>query len=115
MLDRNVVQKLSRICLALPEVVETVSFGHPTFRAGKKAFAVIEEYKGVPSLALSVGSDDQDLLLRDDRFYRTPYVGNRGWVSLRLDRPFGWDEVGAFARLAYRHVASRRLLAALGR
>jgi predicted DNA-binding protein (MmcQ/YjbR family) len=113
MLERNMVQKVRRICLALPEAVETVSFGHPTFRAGKKTFAVVEEYKGIPSLALNAGTDDQEFLLRDDRFYRTPYAGNRGWVSLRLDRPFTWREVGALARLAYRHVASRRMIAAL--
>jgi hypothetical protein len=28
--------KLREICLALPEVVETIKWGHPTFEAGKK-------------------------------------------------------------------------------
>ena len=44
--ERQVVTKLRKFCLPLPEVRETKTYGHPTFQAGKKTFVVIEEYHG---------------------------------------------------------------------
>src|SRR2546425_11153130 len=35
-LEAALLMKLRQICLALPEVVETVKWGHPTFEADKK-------------------------------------------------------------------------------
>jgi len=41
-LEAIVLMKLREICGVLPEVVETVKWGHPTFEAGKKIFAVLD-------------------------------------------------------------------------
>ena len=43
---------LRPICLALPEARETTTFGHPTFQAGKKTFAVLDHYQGVECLVV---------------------------------------------------------------
>ena len=43
--------RVREICLGFPEVRETVKWGHPTFEAGKKMFAVIDAYEGRPCLA----------------------------------------------------------------
>ena len=43
---QRILARLRRITLALPEAEETTSFGHPTFKVGKKTCAVLEEYKG---------------------------------------------------------------------
>src|SRR5579884_1620137 len=41
--EQKILFKLREICLALPGASETVTFGHPTFQAGKmKTFAVLE-------------------------------------------------------------------------
>jgi hypothetical protein len=53
-----------------------------------------------------VGSDP-------DRYFRPPYVGQRGWVGVRIDRDPEWDEVAEVVRDAYRQVAPRRLVAQL--
>ena len=45
---------LQRACLGLPEVRETVKWGHPTFEAGKKMFAVLDKYDGQPCIAFKV-------------------------------------------------------------
>jgi len=45
--------KLRGICLPLPEVVETVKWGHPTFEAGKKVFAVLDHGLYPPLTAMS--------------------------------------------------------------
>ena len=64
--------------------------GHRNFRVGKKTFAVFEFYRGRPSIAVKVADGVQDLLIDDIRFFRTPYIGNRGWVSAWVDREVDW-------------------------
>ena len=93
MKEDRVLERLRGICLALPETDEVRTWGHPTFRARKKAFAVLEEYKGELSLAFQVDKRHQDLFLKDLRFYHTPYIGRHGWVSLRVGRRVNWIEV----------------------
>jgi predicted DNA-binding protein (MmcQ/YjbR family) len=107
------LERLRGICLPLPEVGEASTFGHPTFRAGRKSFAVLEPWQGELTLALRVGYDRQAELLEDDRFFETPYCGHLGWVSLRLDPRTDWHEVGDMVHQAYRTVALKRMLRAL--
>src|SRR5579871_3184900 len=89
----NAIRKL---CLALPEAREIEAWGHPTFRAGKKMFAAFGELEGIRSLGLNVGFDRQEQLLKDERFFPTPYAARLGWVSLRFDRKkMNWNEIRA--------------------
>jgi predicted DNA-binding protein (MmcQ/YjbR family) len=112
-LHDRALKKLRTICLALPEANEVETWGHPTFRAGKAAFAVLDEYSGSPSLALRVGLDRQQELVADSRFSETPYSARHGWVSLNLDGKTDWGEVKRLADEAYRFVALKRMLKAL--
>ena len=64
-------------------------------------------------LGVKVGFDRQEELLRDDRFFPTPYAAHQGWVSLRIDNKTDWDEVAGLLREAYRQVALKRMLKAL--
>jgi predicted DNA-binding protein (MmcQ/YjbR family) len=107
------LQRFRRICLALPEATEVKAWGHPTFRAGKKMFAAIGEEAGEVTIGLRVGHDRQEQLLRDSRFYPTPYAAHLGWVSLRVDQRTDWDEVRQLVGEAYRTVALKRMLRAL--
>jgi predicted DNA-binding protein (MmcQ/YjbR family) len=107
------LSKLRELCLALPEMKEVEAWGHPTFRAGKKLFAAFGDDGEGPTLGLKVGFDRQEELLRDKRFYPTPYAAHQGWVSLRLDRSPDWKEIGVLLHEAYRQVALKRMLAAL--
>jgi predicted DNA-binding protein (MmcQ/YjbR family) len=106
-------KKLRAICLGLPETNEVQTWGHPTFRAGKKSFAVLESPEGVLCLALRVGLDRRDELLLDSRFCETPYCGHRGWVSLKLTSVTDWDDVRALLLESYRSVALKRMVRAL--
>ena len=108
-----VLKRLRAICLGLPEAVECVTFGHPTFRAGKKTFAVYEEYKGQLCIAFKVDPRHKDIFLSDPRFFRTPYVGKHGWVSLKFSGRMNWTEVRHLMIESYRLVASRRMLSCL--
>ncbi len=107
------LRQVRTLCLASPEAREVEAWGHPTFRAGKKIFAAFGEEHGVLSLGLNVGHDRQEELLRDDRFFPTPYAARLGWVSLRIDRRTDWTEVAGLVKAAYRRVALQRMLKAL--
>jgi predicted DNA-binding protein (MmcQ/YjbR family) len=110
---QKLLQQVRDICLALPEAAEVEAWGHPTFRAGKKMFAAIGEGDEGVTIGLKVGFDRQGELLKDDRFFPTPYAAHQGWVSLRLDGKIDWDEVEELVREAYRQVALKRMLQAL--
>ena len=45
----EVLERLRAICRRLPEVIETTTFGHPTFQAGKKkTFVVLDDHEREP-------------------------------------------------------------------
>ena len=98
----KLLTRLRKICSQLPDAIETVTFGHPTFQVKGKTFAVFELYKGAFGLALKVEMNLQGVFLKDPRFYRTPYIGKYGWVTLRMEsRPLDWKEVGELVRGSY--------------
>jgi predicted DNA-binding protein (MmcQ/YjbR family) len=107
------LKKLRAICLGLPESNEVETWGNPTFRAGKSAFAVLDKYEGSLSLAVRVGLDRQQELVADSRFFETPYSARHGWVSLRLDAKSDWAEIANLALESYRGVALKRMLKVL--
>jgi predicted DNA-binding protein (MmcQ/YjbR family) len=112
-LHDRILTKLRTICLAFPETNEIETWGHPTFRAGKAAFAVLDEYGGKLSLAARVGLARQEELVADSRYFETPYSARHGWVSLFIEAKIDWDEVKNLMLESYRQVASKRMLKAL--
>lgn len=111
--EAQILARLRPICLSLPAATETITFGHPTFRVAKKTFAVLEEYQGHLSIALKVGKAHQGIFLSDPRFYRTPYIGQHGWVSLKVDEKINWTEVKHLVMDSYRLTATKKTFARL--
>jgi predicted DNA-binding protein (MmcQ/YjbR family) len=105
--------RLRQVCLGFPEVRETVKWGHPTFEAGKKMFAVLDHYGGRPCLAFRAHPERLEKLLTDERFVEAPYAARHGWVCLHADLQIDWPEVAELLRDSYRLVALKRMLAAL--
>ena len=105
-----VLKKLRKISLALPNTEETVSHGHPTFRVrGGKTFAVLETWKGELGICVNVGKLMQGMFLDDPRFFRTPYVGHHGWVTLRVNAaPLNWIEIRELVKGSCMLAASKR-------
>ena len=66
--------RLRRLCLSLPETTETASWGHPNFKVRGRTFAVYELYRGRPCLAVKAAPGMQQILIDDERIYRTPYA-----------------------------------------
>ena len=113
------VDRLRKICLALPEVTERLSHGSPTwFVRGKKTFATfVNDHHGDGILGIWCAAPPgaQEDLLREEpeRFFRPPYVGGRGWLGVRLDRSPDWDEVAMIIEDAFRQIAPKTLVAQL--
>ena len=96
--------RLRKLCLALPETSEVAAWGHPNFRVGGKTFAVYEFYKGRPNIAVKTEPGLQGILVDDEKFFRTPYVGQHGWVSVWVDQPVVWRLVRDLVLASYRLV-----------
>lgn len=99
------LKRLRPFCERLPETTEVLSHGHPTFRVHGKTFAIVETHQGIPSLAIIASFELHQALLRDDRFYRTPYVGKHGWVSHKLDGRLDWKLIEELVMHSFRQVA----------
>ena len=117
MTNAQVLDRLRRICLALPETSERPSHGAPTFFVrGKRPFVmVLENHHGDGRFAIWCAAPgmQQTLVEADpERFFVPPYVGHRGWLGVRLDRRLDWDELAGIAEDAYAEVAPASLLRA---
>ena len=105
----KVLERLRTICAALPDATETVTFGHPTFQVKGKTFAVLETYKGDLSICVKVGKVLQGTFESDQRFYRTPYIGKHGWVSLKVHAaPLNWSEIKSLIKQSRELVLNSR-------
>ncbi|GEA89807.1 MmcQ/YjbR family DNA-binding protein [Cellulomonas cellasea] len=102
------------VAARFPESVEVEAWGRPTFRAGKKIFAVYgSSGTDEPALILKPDPDERPALEQDERFFSPPYFGPAGWLALRLDPTVDWDEVRELLDSSYRQVALVRMLRAL--
>jgi predicted DNA-binding protein (MmcQ/YjbR family) len=107
---RTPVERLRAICLALPETTEKVAWGEPTWRVRGRLFAQLDDHHhGADHLAvwLPAPLGEQEAMIFTDpaRFFRPPYVGQRGWIGVRIDRRPRWALVARLVEQAYRQVA----------
>jgi hypothetical protein len=112
------IERLRRLCLALPEVTERLSHGEPTwFVQGKKTFVTISDHHHDDRVAMWCAAPPgaQEVLVGADpqRFFRPKYVGHRGWLGIYLDVRQDWDQIADLVQDAYREVAPRRLIVRL--
>lgn len=109
----QVLNRVRKLCLALPESDEASPFGSPWFRVKTKMFCCFSGEIDSPCLVVKVGKENLDLFLADERFFLSPYIGRGGWVCLRLPVGKGvdvnWEEVATLIRESYNRVAPKRL------
>jgi predicted DNA-binding protein (MmcQ/YjbR family) len=113
------VERLRSICRALPETAEKVAWGEPTWRVKGRLFAQLDNHHhGADHLAVwlpaPLGEQESMIFLNPARFFRPPYVGQRGWVGVRIDRRPNWRLIAAVVKQAYLEVAPPRLREAVG-
>ena len=95
------IERLRKICLALPSATETTNFGHPFFRVREKLFCVYHGKPDEPSIAFKVLKAEQGIFLEDSRFFKTPYMHHHGWVSLRAQGKLDWTEIAELVKASY--------------
>lgn len=108
------LERIRKICLALPDTKETLTWGSPHFRVGDKIFAGWGEEGEGPRLGFKLERAHAEAVLDDPCFTRAPYVGRYGWVSLDVARFKDWDQVRDMLHESYRLIAPKSSLAKLG-
>jgi phosphoribosylglycinamide formyltransferase-1 len=111
----DALERLSEICLALPEAEREQRTRHARFSVRGKKFAYfLDDHHGdgILSVCCRAAPGENAALVASDpeRFYLPAYIAHRGWVALRLDRePLDWSEVAELVVDSYRLVAPKRL------
>jgi len=115
---RNILTRVRKICLSLPETSERLSHGSPTFFIrGKRSFVTFQDnHHGDGRLALWCASSAEVrgmLIKAAARHHFVPaYVGYLGWIGVNLDQGLGWDEIAGMIEDAYLTVAPKKLIEA---
>jgi hypothetical protein len=83
------LQRLRKLCAAMPGSTEKLSHGEPTFFAGKRVFAMFSNnhhHDGHIAVWVPAPPGVQELLVstRPQTYYRPPYVGGKGWLGIEL-------------------------------
>ncbi len=110
------MNRLRKICLALPEAEERETWETATFRVWNKIFAMQTSVDGRIGMTCKAQSGVQEILVGSDpqRFFVPPYTGHKGWIGIRLDDDgVDWDEVEELVIESYRKTAPKRLQAQL--
>ncbi|MDA0269996.1 MAG: MmcQ/YjbR family DNA-binding protein [Chloroflexi bacterium] len=104
-------------CEAFPEVSERLSHGSPAwFVREKRGFANLwidgHHERDEPHLWLAAPPGMQEELIAADSatFFRPPYVGQRGWIGIRLGDDPDWEHIDELCEEAYRTVAPVTLI-----
>jgi len=103
------IERLREICLSLPDVIEQIAWGEPTWRAGK-IFAMCDTYHHGSKhlsvhLAAPPGAQAALIDADPDRFFVPPYVGSKGWIGVVLDTDPDWDMVASLVATARELIA----------
>jgi hypothetical protein len=109
------LQRVRRICSALPETTEKLSHGEPTFFVRKKVFAMcsFNHHKdGHIAVVVPAPPGIQAMLIEGspEKFYKPPYVGAAGWIGIELPRVSD-KELAFHIREAWRLIAPKALQA----
>ena len=97
---KDALQRVREICLGLEGSGEKISHGHPTFFTRKRSYATYGIYS--PSIAFKADPAKALAFADDERFFPTPYLANKGWISIRLDGETDWDLVRELLESSYR-------------
>jgi hypothetical protein len=116
----EMMDRVRRICLALPEATEQTAWGEPTFRVRKKIFAMYaaagnHHGAGQNALWLKAPIGVQEMLVRSDpeTYFVPPYVGVNGWIGVAL-AAVGDEVLREHVVESYCMIAPKKLAAQVG-
>jgi hypothetical protein len=105
--------RVRRICMALPETVERISHGEPTFFVRRRVFAMCSNNHhndGHIAVVLPAAIGIQSALIEGEpkKFYKPPYVGVHGWIGVELNCVDD-EELALHINEAWRLIAPEKL------
>ena len=105
--------RVRRICATLPETIEKLSHGEPTFFVRKKVYVMFannHHNDGHIAIWLPVQPGSQQPLVQTwpSTFFVPPYVGVKGWVGIELDQ-IGDEDLADRIAQAWRLIAPKKL------
>jgi hypothetical protein len=108
----NQIERVRKMCLALPDTSEKVSHGEPTWFAKKRVFCMFSNNHhndGHIAAWIAAAPGVQEELIREDpkTYYRPPYVGVGGWVGIEL-KMIGDDALGAHLHEAWKLILDKQ-------
>jgi hypothetical protein len=114
-MNKKHIERVRRICAALPETIERLSHGEPTFFVRKKVFAMFSNNHhndGHVAVLVPAPPGIQSMLIEGspEKFYKPPYVGGAGWIGIELPRVDD-EELAFHISEAWRLIAPKRLQA----
>jgi hypothetical protein len=112
-MNKDYLERVRRICLAMPETWEKLSHGEPTFFVGKKVFAMFSNNHhndGHIAVLCPAPLGMQAVLIEAEpkKFYKPPYVGVRGWIGINLDKVRD-EELTSHLSQAWRMIATEKI------
>src|SRR5580700_10624309 len=112
--SRKQLERVRRICMAIPGTIEKLSHGEPTFFAdGKRVFTMFaNSHHGDGRIAVWIPAAPglQEALVQEapKTSFRPPYVGGSGWVGIELGRVED-EELASHILQAWKKVAPKKL------
>jgi hypothetical protein len=108
------LERVRRICSALPETTERLSHGEPTFFVKGKVYVMFADnhhHDGHVAIWIPVPSGFQEAFIEADpqTYFKPPYVGVRGWVGIELSR-IGDKDLTFHIQTAWELIAPKRLV-----
>ena len=109
------LERVRRICSALPETTERLSHGEPTFFVKGKVFVMFADNHhndGHIAVWIPVPSGFQTAFIEaePETYFKPPYVGVRGWVGIELSR-INDKDLTFHIQTAWELIAPKRLVA----
>ncbi|MEP7189700.1 MAG: MmcQ/YjbR family DNA-binding protein [Roseiflexaceae bacterium] len=114
-MNEDQIERVRRICTALPQTTERLSHGEPTFFVHKKVFVMFaNNHHNDGHIAVWLPAPDgfQAGLIEEapQIFFKPPYVGVRGWLGINLDCVNDAD-LKMYIHIAWELIAPKRLRA----
>ena len=108
------IERVRKICLALPDTFEKLSHGEPTWFAGGRVFVMFSNNHhndGNIAIVCNAPEGAQEALIEaePEHIYKPPYVGGAGWIGIRLDTGLDWKMITVLIEQAHAVTISARL------
>lgn len=109
------LERVRRICSALPETTEKISHGEPTFFVKKKVYVMFannHHNDGHVAVWIPAPPGAQQVLVESDPelYFVPPYVGYRGWIGIELEH-IDDEDLRDHIHTAWELIAPKRLAA----